>query len=183
METLQPITIEGKQFDCWHYLTDSVTTEIFYGGAAGGGKSFLGAIWHIYRRTTYPGTRGLIGRSSLKALEGSTLITFFEVCRLQGYQIGRDFTYNQQKNTINWINGSQTILKDLFQYPSDPDFISLGSTEYTDAFIDEATEISHKAFDIINSRLRWKLNDFGLIPKTLATCNRPACCKIGYQVS
>jgi hypothetical protein len=88
-----------------------------------------------------------------------------------GYQIGIDYNYNSQKHTINWINGSQTILKDLFLYPSDPDFISLGSTEYTDAFIDEGTEITQKAFDIVNSRIRWMLSDYDLIPKVLVTCN------------
>jgi len=56
-------------------------------------------------------------------------------------------------------------------FSSDPDFTSLGSTEYTDAFIDEATEITERAFDIVNSRLRWKISDYGLIPKTLITCN------------
>lgn len=88
-----------------------------------------------------------------------------------GYQIGKDLIYNSQKHVIKWSNGSETILKDLFLYPSDPDFISLGSTEYTDAFIDEAPEITEKAFDIVNSRLRWMLHDYGLIPKILLTAN------------
>lgn len=90
---------------------------------------------------------------------------------MMGYQIGKDFSYNSQKHLINWSNGSQTILKDLFLYPSDPDFISLGSTEYTDAFIDEANEITEKAFDIVNSRLRWMMKEYDLIPKILLTAN------------
>lgn len=88
-----------------------------------------------------------------------------------GYRHGAEFQYNSQKHIIKWANGSETILKDLFLYPSDPDFISLGSTEYTDAFIDEGAEITHKAFDIVNSRIRWRLKDYGLIPKILVTCN------------
>lgn len=172
-ETLQskPIVFEGKQKDAWYYLNDKTTTEIFYGGAAGGGKSYLGCVWHITNRATYPGSRGLVGRAKISALEQSTLITLFKVCQQMGYQMGVDYTYNSQKHYINWSNGSQSILKDLFLYPSDPDFISLGSTEYTDAFIDEGTEISQKAFDIVNSRIRWKLEDFGLVPKVLVTCN------------
>jgi len=171
LETLQPIKFLGKQREAWHYLTDQTTTEIFYGGAAGGGKSYLGCVWHITNRTKYAGSRGLIGRAKLSALEQSTLVTYFKVAQQLGYQIGRDFTYNSQKHVINWVNGSQTILKDLFLYPADPDFISLGSTEYTDAFIDEGTEITQKAFDIVNSRIRWKINDYGLVPKVLVTCN------------
>lgn len=171
VQTTQNLSLSKKQSLAWKYLTDSTTTEILYGGGAGGGKSFLGCVWHIFRRTTYPETRGLIGRAKLSALEQSTLITLLKVAHDMGYINGVDYRYNSQKNIINWLNGSVTILKDLFLYPADPDFISLGSTEYTDAFIDEGTEITTKAFEILNSRIRWKLNEYGLIPKILVTCN------------
>src|SRR6478752_2234715 len=166
-----PIELSLKQSIAWEHLEDRVTTEVGYGGAAGGGKSYFGCVWHVYRRMTYPESRGLIGRAKLSALRESTLVTLFKVCSDMGYKSGEHFKYNGQDHTILWANGSKTILKDLFLYPSDPDFTSLGSTEYTDAFIDEATEITERAFDIVNSRLRWKISDFGLIPKTLITCN------------
>jgi len=165
------ISLSKKQSLAWHYLEDSTTTEVFYGGAAGGGKSFFGCLWHVTRRIQYPGTRGLIGRSKLTNLKESTLVTLFKVCATLGYVAGVDFKYNGQDHVINWSNGSRTILKDLFLYPSDPDFTSLGSTEYTDAFIDEGPEISLKAFEIVNSRIRWMLHDYNLIPKTLITGN------------
>lgn len=165
------LDLSQKQSDAWHHLEDNYTTELIYGGAAGGGKSYLGCIWHVYRRIRYPETRGLIGRSKLSNLKESTLVTLFKVASQMGYKSGRDYKYNGQDHTISWSNGSKTILKDLFLYPSDPDFTSLGSTEYTDAFIDEGTEITEKAFDIVNSRIRWKLSDYNLIPKILVTCN------------
>ena len=146
-----------------------VTTEDII--AHNSGKSWFGCVWHIYRRATYAGSRGMIGRSKIKALEQSTLITLFEVATLMGYEAGKDYVYNSQKNIIKWNNGSVTILKDLFLYPSDPDFASLGSTEYTDVFIDEVTEITAKAYDIVNSRIRYKLDDYGLTPKILTTGN------------
>ncbi len=167
----QRIRVEGKQATAWKSLSDSVHTETFYGGAAGGGKSFLGCLWHIYCRTTYPNSRGLIGRAKIASLEQSTLITYFKVCDALGYVNGRDYNYNSQKHLINWSNGSVTILKDLFFYPSDPDFISLGSTEYTDAFIDEGTEITQRAFELVKSRIRWNLSQYNLTPKILVTCN------------
>jgi hypothetical protein len=166
-----PFDLSQKQSDAWHYLEDNETTEIVYGGGAGGGKSYMGCIWHVTRRMKYPGTRGLIGRAKLSALKDSTLITLFKVCNEMGYKPGIHYKYNAQDHALNWENGSKTILKDLFLYPSDPDFISLGSTEYTDVFIDEATEVTLKAFDILNSRVRWMLEDYNLIPKTLLTCN------------
>jgi hypothetical protein len=165
------ITLSDKQWVAWNYLEDKTTNEILYGGGAGGGKSYLGCIWHIYRRTTYAGSRGLIGRAKIAILEQSTLVTLFKVATMMGYKSGTHYTYNSQKHTINWANGSQTVLKDLFLYPSDPDFASLGSTEYTDAFIDEATEITLKAFEIVSTRIRWKLDDYGLVPKLFCTGN------------
>lgn len=165
------INLSQKQSDAWHYLNDQTTTELFYGGAAGGGKTKLGCLWQIDRRLRYPETRGLIGRNSLSDLKKSTLITFFKTAKDLGYHMGFDYKYNAQDYIINWRNGSQIVLADLFQYPSDLDFQSLGSTEYTDAFIDEAPEISLKAFEIVNSRLRWMLHDYDLIPKTLITGN------------
>jgi hypothetical protein len=165
------IKLSQKQSNAWHYLNDNVTTELIYGGAAGGGKSYLGCMWHIDRRVRYPETRGFIGRKELKAIKESTLVTYLKVSRIMGYRAGIDFNYNAQDMVINWRNGSRTVFKELKQEPSDPNFESLGSTEFTDAFIDEAGEITEKAFDIINSRIRWMLSDYGLIPKILLTCN------------
>lgn len=165
------LKLSSKQSIAWRFLEDKITNELFYGGGAGGGKSYLGCIWHIYRRTSFPGSRGLIGRAKIANLEQSTLVTLFKVANKMGYKQGVHFNYNSQKHTINWMNGSQTILKDLFLYPSDPDFISLGSTEYTDAFIDEATEVTLKAIEIVGTRIRWMLHDFNLVPKLLMTGN------------
>lgn len=168
---MEPINLSDKQSIAWDYLEDQTTNEIFYGGAAGGGKSYLACIWHIYRRTTYPGTRGLIGRATLKSLEESTLNTLLTVAEKMGYKQGVHFKYNAQKHFITWWNGSKTVLADLFYKPSDPDFISLGSTEYTDAILEECLELTLKALEIVSSRIRWKLDEFNLAPKVFLTGN------------
>jgi len=160
-----------KQTLALDYLEDNTTSELEYGGAAGGGKSVLGCYWQIKRRLKYPGTRGLIGRASLKTLKETTLNSFFEVARLQGLKAGIHFKYNQQSNIINFSNGSIIFLKDLFQYPADPNFDELGSLEITDAFIDENNQIVEKAWNIVKSRIRYKLDEFGLIPKMMGSCN------------
>ena len=86
-------------------------------------------------------------------------------------KLQNQFNYNSQNSTINFTNGSQILLKDLFLYPSDPNFDSLGSLEITGAFIDECNQIVHKAWQIVLSRCRYKLKEFGLTPKILGTCN------------
>lgn len=159
----------SKQEHAVYYLKDSITTEILYGGAAGGGKSALGCLWLIEMCQNYSGSRWLMGRSKLKTLKETTLNTFFQLSNQLG--ISSQFNYNQQSGIIKFTNGSEIILKDLFAYPSDPEFDSLGSLEITGAFIDECNQIVYKAWQVVKSRIRYKLKDYGLIPKLLGTCN------------
>jgi phage terminase large subunit len=160
-----------KQTAALDILEDTETNELEFGGGAGGGKSALGCYWQLKRRFRYPGTRGLIGRSVLKTLKETTLVTLFEVAEKQGLKSGSHYKYNGQSNQIDFANGSVILLKDLFQYPSDPNFDELGSLEITDCFIDEANQITEKARNVVKSRIRFKLDEYGLIPKALYTCN------------
>jgi len=161
-----------KQIEALNHLSGESDAElVLYGGSAGSGKSWLGCRWQIMRRLKYTGTRGLIGRSKLDTLKKTTLRTFFEVCGQLGLVSGKHFTFNAQSNIISFYNGSEIILKDLFAYPSDPNFDSLGSLEITDYFIDEVAQVTKKAVDIVSSRVRFKLNEYSLKPKGLMTCN------------
>jgi len=160
----------AKQIEALEQLSiDNDCRQLLYGGSAGSGKSFLGCDWQIKRRLKYPGTRGLIGRSELKKLRLSTMATFFELCSMYGLNPDKHWTYNGQDHVVKFYNGSQIILMDLADLPSDPEFQRFGSIELTDAFVDEAGEVSQKCIDILSSRLRYKLiNDK---PKLLMTCN------------
>jgi hypothetical protein len=165
----KPLT---RQSEALKFLSaDSNVETILYGGAAGGGKTMLGCMWQILRRLKYPGTRSLIGRAKLDTLKKTTMNTFFQVANDIGLKAGEDFIYNQQSHIIKFSNGSEIILADLQFYPSDPHYQDLGGLELTDVFLDEATEISEKAYSVVCSRIRYKLNEFGLKPKILLTCN------------
>lgn len=110
-----------------------------------------------------------MGRSKLKALKETTLNTFFDTA--SKLKITDQFSYNSQAGVIKWNNGSEIILKDLFLYPADPNFDSLGSLEITGAFVDECNQIVEKAWLVLKSRIRYKLEEFNLTPKMLGTCN------------
>lgn len=173
----------AKQENAVYYLKDNFTKEVIYGGAArqppfrnvrgqiyaGGGKSALGVLWLIEQCQTYPNTRWLMGRAKLKALRETTLNTFFELS--SRFDLNSQYRYNSQSGVIYWNNGSEILLKDLFTYPSDPNFDSLGSLEITGAFIDECNQISFKAWQIVKSRIRYKLKEYSLTPKMLGSCN------------
>ena len=162
--------LEPKQSIALDYLEDHVTNELLFGGGAGGMKTTLGCYWITKNCLKYPGTRWLIGRSKLKTLKETTLKTFFEVLKMQ--EIGPEwYNYNSQANQIVWRNGSEIFLKDLFFYPADPEFDELGSLEITGAFIDEASQIVSKAKQIVKSRMRYKLDEYGIFPTMLLTTN------------
>ena len=160
-----------KQTTALDLLEDKTTNEILFGGGAGGGKTALGCYWQLKQRLKYPNTRGLIGRAVLKTLKETTLVSFFQIAKMQGLEANKHFKFNAQSSTIEFPNSSTILLKDLYSYPSDPNFDELGSLEITDAFIDEANQVDDKAKNIIKSRIRFQLDQNDLVPKILYTCN------------
>jgi hypothetical protein len=102
-------------------------------------------------------------------LKQSTLKTFFERASALGLISEKHFVYNQQESFIRFNNGSEIILMDLADLPSDPEFQRFGSIEITDYFVDEVTEVSKRCIEILHSRVRFKLPHGKL--KGLMTCN------------
>lgn len=165
------INLTKKQSFCWKLLMDDKTNIITYGGSAGGGKSFLGCLWISTLCLKYPGIRCLIGRTVLQQLKMTTLNTLFETLQRMNLKSGEHYTYNGQTNVITFQNKSEIILKDLAFQPSDPNYDSLGGIEVSAVFVDEAVQVTHLCYSILKSRIRFKLNEFNLIPKMLLTCN------------
>ncbi len=113
-----------------------------------------------------------MGRAKLKTLKETTLQSFYKVAQMQGIRAGTHYKVNSSNaNSIEFFNGSIILLKDLFYYPSDPNFDELGSLEITGAFIDEVSQITEKAWNIVRSRIRHNVDKFGLAPKMLGTTN------------
>lgn len=171
------IKLFDKQIQAFECLSeeDRVINELLYGGGARGGKSYLGCVWQLIRRITLPGSAGLIAREELTKLKDTTLITFFKVANAYGL---RDlFTFDAQSLKATFSNGSLIFFREIKYIPSDPEFDRLGSYDFTDAFIDEAQQISSKAISVLRGRfslLRGKREDgtgWYTIPKILYTCN------------
>lgn len=163
--------LTNKQEIAFAYLKDNETTEILFGGGAGGGKSWFLCAALISHCIKYKGIRCLLGRAELTSLKKTTLNTFFEVCEQWNLTTPKHYKYNAQTNIISFFNGSEVLIIPLQQIPSDRNFDSLGSMELTLAAIDECNQITEKAKQIVSSRLRYKLDEYGLIPKLLMTCN------------
>jgi len=160
-----------KQYLAWQALKDSNIAEIHYGGAAGGGKTWLGCESRIVRAYAYPGYKSFIGRKELTHLMSTAFITFQKVMKF--YKIpDTEWNLNGKYNYIEFKNGSRIDLLDLANKPSDPMYERLGSLEYTDGWIDEAGEVPFMAVDILQSRVGRHMNEeFRINPDTLYTYN------------
>ena len=134
--------LSPKQTEAWWHLEDPEVLEVFAGEAPVAASHSSGAFASIYRRLKYPGTRGFIGRDSFTALRDSTMYTYFKLLAEMGYRSGEHYSYNAQDHTVKWGNGSEQHFRHMAYMPSDPDYNRFGSTEYTDAFVDEAPEVA-----------------------------------------
>ena len=157
-----------KQKEAYGVLKDSKTKYILYGGAAGGGKSWLGCEWLMQCGYYLPGTRWFIGRNNLKDTRESVLITWGKVAKAHGFN-----EYRYGDHGIKFKNGSEVVFLDLTFYPKkDPLFERLGSKEFTGGWIEEAGEVDFGAFDTLKSRIGRHFNaELKLTPKILITCN------------
>jgi hypothetical protein len=157
-----------KQRKAYNYLRDDMHKFILYGGAGGGGKSWLGCEWLMQCAHNLPETRWFIGRNNLKDCRESVLVTWRKVAahhKFYAFQISGD--------GIKLDNGSEILFLDLTYYPKkDPLYERLGSKEFTGGWIEEAGEVNFGAFDVLKSRIgRHKNDTYNLTPKMLITCN------------
>ncbi|PTX14437.1 hypothetical protein C8N40_111102 [Pontibacter mucosus] len=158
-----------KQLEAYGKLKDSQIKTLVYGGAAGGGKSWLGCEWLLQCCHYIPGSRWFIGREELKRIRQSTVITFYKVAKSHGFT---DFFLNGQDNFIGFGNGSRIDLLDLRYMPSDPLYERFGSLEYTGGWIEEGGEVDFGAYDTLKTRIGRHLNaELNLKPILLVTCN------------
>ena len=161
-----------KQDKAWKHLTNDTTVFIGYGGAAFGGKSYLGCWWVTAMCLQYPEVAYGIGRKELTTLKKTTLITLFKVFKEIGLESDKDYKYNQQLNFIQFSNGSTIFLIDTAYKPTDPLYAGLGGYELTGCWVDESAETPYLAIETLFTRCGRKNNNkYKLGTKFLETFN------------
>lgn len=144
---------------------------ILGGGAAGGGKSYIGSCWIISSCVRFSDLRAVVARKTIKSLKESTFNTIKTVMKDWGLKEGENFKINNLEGVVTFWNGSTITLKELEDLPSDPNFERLGSSEFSIGFVDEVSEISERAIEVLFSRLRWKTHETFKVPRLLMTTN------------
>lgn len=158
-----------KQEAALKELTAGTATEVLYGGAAGGAKSWTGATFLTFMCECFAGTRWFVGRESLKDLRNSTFESFLKVFKAYGIE---GWKYNANDHYILFANGSRIDFLELKFYPSDPFYERLGSFEYTGGWIEEGGEIHFGAYDVLKTRIGRHHNDkYKIRPILFITCN------------
>lgn len=171
--------LSPRQVQALQLLHLDSTNELLYGGAAGGGKTWLGCFWIWYMCRKYPRTRYVVARRHLKDLINATLPSYFKVVTVAegagkaDYKPERYWLYNSRKETITHArNGAQIVLVDTEYKPTDPLFDRYGGGEYTAGWCEEVQETSRKAYNALRTRIGRHLNaELGIHPIMLSTCN------------
>lgn len=187
-----------KQKECVRAWKDDSITDIYYGGAKGGAKSFTGVNLGFGDALTYPDTRYFIARKKLNDLRKFTMPTVSKVfsawnhnhkeeygdyMRLKDYDIlnGKEnryikqddlYKFNGQDNFFQCYNGSKILFLEAAYMPSDVLYERFGSMEFTRGIIDEAGEFEVAAKNNLAASIgRWKNDEYKLIRKLLQTGN------------
>ncbi len=139
---------------------NATATEILYGGAAGGGKSYGQVIDAMIYALKYPGSKQLILRRTFPELDKSIIRTALMV-------FPRDiFSFQQTTRTGRFVNGS---LIDFGYCEAENDVLRYQGLEYDCIRFDELTHFTEFQYLYLMSRLRGA-NTF---PKMMKSTTNP----------
>jgi PBSX family phage terminase large subunit len=135
--------------------------EVLLAGPAGTGKSRACLEWLHKQATQYPGMRGLILRKTRVSLTQSALVTFQEKVL---HPLDR-VRFNVTAQQYEYPNGSVLIVGGLDK-PT-----KVMSTEYSLAYVQEATELTEGDWESLTTRLRYGVTPY---QQLVGDCNPDA---------
>ena len=135
------LTVTKKQ----KAFMDATATEVLFGGAAGGGKSYGQLVDALIWALRYPGSKQLILRRSFAELEKSLIRTSLSLFPREIYR------FNSTAHTGRFQNGSCI---DFGYLAAENDVYQYQSAEYDCVRFDELTHFTEAQYVYLISRVR-----------------------------
>lgn len=145
------LTLDYQPFAKQREFHSSRSRYKLYGGGMGGGKTYALCAEVIMLLSEYAGNRGVIVRKTMTNLRRTTMVTFFKLCPEELIR-----SYNQMTGVVEFVNGSVLLFMDA-DVSKDIELNKLKGLEIGFFGIEEANEVSERVFQILTTRLRWKL--------------------------
>lgn len=136
------VNITPKQHQ---FINNDDVDELFFGGAAGGGKSEAILHFCLSRRMKNPNSRGIIFRRKFPDLERTLIPRSHEFFLKVGAK------YNGSKHFWKFKNGS---VQEFGFCENENDVYNYQSAEYQDMCFDEASHFTYFQFSYLTSRCR-----------------------------
>ena len=166
-----------KQTQCWDSFWNPVITSILFGGAMGGGKSYIGCLlldnyasWVIeefnLKPNKYPINLGFMGRNRAVDFNDTTLETWKRLIPQSHYYIRSQDKEIVIEDRVKYAFGGLDNTEEVNKF---------SSAEFAVVFIDQAEECKKDNIAILMSRFRLQINGIALPYKSLFTAN-PANC-------
>ena len=154
MELSLTVTKKQKAF------IDALESEVLFGGAAGGGKSYGQMVDALLFALKYPGSKQLILRRTFSELDKSLIRTSLILFPKEIY------SFNSSSHTGKFKNGS---IVDFGYCAAENDVFQYQSAEYDVIRFDELTHFTESQYIYLISRVRGA-NDF---PKQIKSSTNP----------
>jgi len=171
------IKLTEKQTICWDAFWNNINIAILFGGAMGGGKSFIGCLlcdsyasWVIekfnLKPDKYPINLGFMGRARAVDFNKTTLETWKRLIPQSHYIIRAQDKEIVIEDRVKFAFGGLDNTEDVSKF---------SSAEFGLVFLDQAEECKKDNIAVLMSRFRQKVNGVPLPYKKLFTAN-PANC-------
>lgn len=151
---------EPKQRTFMEAVFSGMYRFLFYGGAAGGGKTYVGLAILIILCKVFPGSKWMVLRKDFAKLKSNTIPSFHKVCP-------RRFLLKFVDGIAHMRNGSQIIFKGE-NFALDKDITWMDGLEVNGFLLEEVQELQEKTFN--KAKLRAGRNIIKPMPPILIIC-------------